>query len=202
MRNFWKKSALALVITVIISMLIPTVVLADAVSCDILNDPAQSKDWVITILEEEIGGATSTADVSSPIIICFRETTCNVTKDSKTNEDVRTCTSTYKSDCVPGGNPGDSQTLCQRVQVILAKSGAALLYSYIGLIYRWAAGTIGVVSVLYMVWGGVQISAAGDNAGKIDEAKQKIFQSIAGLILLFLSAVILYTINPNFFTGG
>lgn len=81
----------------------------------------------------------------------------------------------------------------------MAKSGTALLYGYIGFIYRWAAGTIGMVCVGMLVYYGTRIAAAGDNAGVIDEAKQHIMQSLGGLILLFLSAVILYTINPNFF---
>jgi threonine/homoserine/homoserine lactone efflux protein len=71
---------------------------------------------------------------------------------------------------------------------------------YIGIIYRWAAGVIGIVSVIYLVWGGFMITAAQDDTEAINKAKEKIMQSIAGLILLFLSAVILYTINPNFFT--
>jgi len=191
MKNFWKKSVTVLVITAIVSLLMPVVVLADAVNCEMLNKPEETKNFIISILEEEIGGAGSTTDISSPIILCFRETKCTTSNGAKS------CTSTYKESCTPSGE----STICQRVQVIFAQSGAGLLYSYIGLVYKWAAGVIGVVSVLYMVYGGIKIATAGDDAGKITSAKEKIMQSISGLILLFLSAVILYTINPNFFTA-
>ncbi|HLG25394.1 MAG TPA: pilin [Candidatus Gracilibacteria bacterium] len=176
-------------------------------TCSILNDPNEAKKEgvIVSMIEEQFGGASGdTADTGpgdSTVMDCFRVTTCEeTTKDiegSETQQKITSCTSTYESSCSPNTAGG---VTCQKVQVFVAKSGTALLFSYIGTIYRWAAGVIGVVTVLYLIWGGVEIATAGDNTGKIDEAKQKIIQSIGGLVLLFLSAVILYTINPNFFT--
>lgn len=164
------------------------------IKCENLNpdDKGNSavKENVVTISEEEIGGAKEGNEIGETgqgmkVIYCFRETKCS---DKK-------CNSVYKGECTP-----DADTTCQRVQVLYAPTGSALLYGYIGLIYRYAATTIGIVAVLYLVYGGILITTAGDNSGQIDKAKEKIFQSIAGLVLLFLSGVILYTINPNFFT--
>jgi len=187
MKKFLNNLSTLFAIIAVIGILMPTAVFADAVSCDMLNHPDPQNNYVITILEEEIGSNPGTNNNSAPVITCYRVTTTD--NDGKK-------TSTYAEGCNP-----DQNTICQRVQVIFAQSGASLLYSYIGLIYKWAAGTIGIVSVLYLVYGGILIATAGDNAGQVDKAKEKIFQSISGLILLFLSAVILYTINPNFFTA-
>jgi len=148
-----------------------------------------SGDYVITtVLEEQIGEATPPAGQTSAEMVikqCFRVTTKE--GDKWKSKYAEGCTIT-------------PDTKCQRVQIIFAKSGTAILYGYIGMIYRWAASVVGVMAVLYLIWGGIQITTAGGDSGKIDKAKEKIFQSIAGLVLLFLSGVILYTINPNFFT--
>lgn len=196
-------------------------------NCSILNDPAQQKGKIITILEERISAATEEQAKSEgkQIINCFRETTCGAASQEGTSETTQPqaetqeetsettqpegettqqgagtqtgpeCTSKYVSTCTPKEN-----VFCQSVQAIIAESGISLLMVYLGLIYRWAAAVIGIVSVAYMVWGGIMIATAQDDTTAIDKAKEKILQSIAGLILLFLSAIILYTINPNFFT--
>lgn len=160
--------------------------------CNELGQPEKTKGFIITILEERINPVTDPKDQSKNqkgVINCFRKTTC-----SKENG----CKSEYVKECKPDGTSGEG-TICQPIQVILAKSGADIIYTYVGTIYRWAAGTIGIVTVLYLVFGGIEIATAGADSGKMDKAKERIKQSIAGLVLLFLSALILYTINPNFF---
>lgn len=173
-------------------------------TCDGLNASKDGKDgtkgWVISILEEQISAptksntaaaekalTTDTKDtVQAGVIDCMRVTTKKSDKLESSYENIA-------NSC-----PADSS--CQHVQVFFSQSGTGLLFTYIGMIYRWAAGVIGMVSVLFLVWGGVEIATAGDNPGKIDTAKTRIMQSLGGLALLFLSAIILYTINPNFFT--
>ncbi|MBI2638802.1 hypothetical protein HYW83_04405 [Candidatus Peregrinibacteria bacterium] len=91
---------------------------------------------------------------------------------------------------------------CAIQERITGDSGSDVLANYIGAIYRWAAGIVGIVAVLIMVASGIQISAAGGDSAKLDSAKNRILQSIIGLAILFLSGLILYTINPTFFTGG
>lgn len=150
------------------------------------------QSYIVTILEEEISGSQSNEFGDEvKVLSCIRKTSCE-TANERTE-----CTSEY----VPLGqcSPGENE-FCQRVQVIIAQSGINLLMTYLGIIYRWAAGIIGIISVAYLIYGGFLVATAQDDTGKIDTAKEKIFQSLAGLVLLFLSAVILYTINPNFFT--
>ena len=66
-------------------------------------------------------------------------------------------------------------------------------------IYTWGAFTVGSMAVMTIILNGVRISMSGVS-GDITEAKNKILQAIAGIVLLFMSGIILYTINPDFFT--
>lgn len=193
------------------------------VQCSVLEDTNAQKNKIITVLEESIGNEPQTfEDSSAQVINCMRVTTCkeveepkpdstkpsNVTPDpnspnpsdgtsnpDSTEKETKTeCSSKYQD---IGACPADA--ICQRVQVFIAQSGTDLLFGYLGTIYRWLAGMIGIVCVLYIIWGGIMIAVAGDNSQQIDEQKTKILQSIAGLVILFLASVILATINPNFF---
>jgi len=165
------------------------------VECADLGNPDQTINLVITVLEETIGAPSSKA-TDTNVISCFRITKCTKEEGCKPKY------GELDDGCSPVAYNEKTQegTICDRVQAYIAKSGAGLLFAYIGTIYRWAAGTIGIVCVLFLVVGGVQITIAGDNQGIIDDAKQRIIQSIAGLVILLLSAIILYTVNPNFFT--
>lgn len=183
-------------------------------TCEDLGKPDKEQGLIISIIEESIGSETLD-DGESKVINCIRETNCiskSVTEDHTEGHErgateaptVIECTPKFvTSGCSPTTTPAFGQpgsTSCQRVQVFISQSGLGLLTAYLSTIYRWSAGVIGIVTVFYMIWGGIKIATAGDDTAAYDEAKKKIIQSIAGLVLLFLSAVILYTINPNFFT--
>lgn len=85
-------------------------------------------------------------------------------------------------------------------QVIRGEDGGEILEDYAGLIYRWLSGFIGLAAVLMIIAGGIQISTAGANQEGLQSGKDRILAAFVGLALLFLSGLILYTINPNFFT--
>ncbi len=85
-------------------------------------------------------------------------------------------------------------------QVIRGEDGGKILESYAALIYKWLAGFIGLAAVLMIIAGGIQISTAGANQEGLQSGKDRILAAFVGLALLFLSGLILYTINPNFFT--
>ncbi|MFH1218657.1 MAG: pilin [Candidatus Peregrinibacteria bacterium] len=89
---------------------------------------------------------------------------------------------------------------CKPVQVILSKGGASLLTAYLSTIYKWAAGLVGLIAVVVITISGIQISAAGGDTQAIENSKNRIIKSISGIVILFLSGLILYTINPTFFT--
>jgi hypothetical protein len=194
-KNFLKT---CLTLLAIATTLVPNMVFAATagLKCPELNDPAKTKDWIITILEEQFTGKKSDTFTDQDLAVadCLRVTTVVQGTSSQEGGSAQQSKSEYQdlSACPSGAK-------CQRVQVLMAKSGTALLYGYIGFIYRWAAATIGMVCVGMLVYYGTRIAASGSNESVLTEAKDHIVQSLGGLILLFLSAVILYTINPNFF---
>jgi len=138
------------------------------------------------ILEEPLGGPDAK--------YCFR--VCPKVEANKTTL-MNVCKIQEKCE----GNDTDlgKNVSCQRIQVIQADSGSDLIFKYVRMIYLWAAGTIGIISVFTLVYCGIGISAAGGDSGKIDPLKTRIMQSLMGLVVLFLSGLILYTINPTFF---
>lgn len=88
---------------------------------------------------------------------------------------------------------------CERRQWIIASSGTGLISVFVKQAYIWGTGFVGLSAVIAIVWSGIQISVSGVS-GDITQAKERIIQAISGLVLLFLSGLILYTINPTFFT--
>jgi hypothetical protein len=88
---------------------------------------------------------------------------------------------------------------CTLVQIIRGTSGVGIIKTYVAIIYRWAASIVGIIAVLVIVVSGIQISMDQGGGDAVTAAKTRIFQSLTGLVILFLSALILYTINPTFF---
>lgn len=146
---------------------------------------ASQSSGLYVILEEPLGGPDAK--------YCFR-----VCKILKKGEDTRMNICKIQDKCEGDKDLGDNVS-CQRIQIIHADSGSDLIFTYVRMIYLWAAGTIGIVTVFTLVYSGIGISMAGGDSGKIDNFKQRIMQSLVGLVVLFLSGLILYTINPTFF---
>lgn len=90
---------------------------------------------------------------------------------------------------------------CSVMERISGSSGVDIFGKYVGALYSWAAGVVGIVAVLTMVFSGIEISMAGGDTAKLDEAKTRIAKCLVGIAILFLSGLILYTINPGFFVG-
>jgi len=160
-------------------------------TCADVNSKGASGFFVM--LEEPIA---VTADANN--IFCFRVcqgfTEDEIEKNKKTVQ-MNVCK--IKDKCE--AEAGWKNFTCQRIQVMRAESGTELVYNYVGMIYKWAAGTVGIISVFTMVFGGISIMSAGGDSAKIENAKKRITQSLFGLVVLFLSGLILYTINPTFF---
>ncbi len=89
---------------------------------------------------------------------------------------------------------------CEQVQVFISKGGTSLIEGYIKLIYTWGASLAGLIAVAVLIASAIQISLAGGDSNAIQSAKERIIKSFVGLAVLFLSGLILYTINPNFYT--
>lgn len=69
-------------------------------------------------------------------------------------------------------------------------------------IYTWSLTVVGILAFFQIIYAGVMYLTAAGNASRISQAKSKIFKSILGIIILFSSYLILYTINPDLVGGG
>jgi hypothetical protein len=88
---------------------------------------------------------------------------------------------------------------CEKRQWIISRTGAGIIKIYVKQMYIWSAGIIGFIAVATIVVSGIQISVSGVS-GDITAARERIIKALSGMVLLFLSGLILYTINPTFFS--
>lgn len=150
---------------------------------------------VITEISEVIGSDVTTGD--SRIITVYTGTCCLLGKGTDSEiekcDDKRTIYYETYEGC------SEHAVACSKRQWIIATSGAGIIKVYVKQIYRWAAGTVGFVAVVTIVISGIQISVSGVS-GDITSAKDRIIKAISAIVLLFLSGLLLYTINPTFFS--
>ena len=88
---------------------------------------------------------------------------------------------------------------CSPVQVTLSKGGTSQIEGFIKQIYTFAASLVGIIAVAVIIISGIQISLSGGDSEGLTQAKDRIIKSLTGIAVLFLSGLILYTINPTFF---
>ncbi|MFA6306029.1 MAG: hypothetical protein WC651_04910 [Candidatus Gracilibacteria bacterium] len=177
-----------------------------------ITDKDRVGGWVITFVEEPLSLEEDLTDPKLQKRICYRNTLRFLNKDgiektlpilSRAPQDQDTgCSS--KAEALANDPEMISKYKvsynCRAIMVILAKGGASFIEGYVGLIYRWAAGLSGLIAVIVVIISSIQISLAGGESGEIGKAKDRILKSLAGIAVLFLSGLILYTINPTFFT--
>lgn len=68
---------------------------------------------------------------------------------------------------------------------------------YIKAVYTYAVGAVGILAAVMLMVGGLRWILAGGNSSSISEAKDIIFSSISGLVLVMTSYLILSQINPS-----
>ncbi len=218
----FSKKFLGLLITVLIFISQAPLAFA-AVKCEDLNeqkDPSL-KGKILVITEEPFGSASgaggSNDDGNNSTFRCARKTVCSLPPAADATagagnaaKQKRVCSPTYDQPdgCTPttGQKLTDAMkatdgayTICEMVQVYVADVGTNLLYLYIGQIYRYMAWFGGILAVFILIVAGFMMTTAGDNTEQVNKAKSLINRCITGLVVLFLSAAILYIINPNFF---
>jgi type IV secretory pathway VirB2 component (pilin) len=64
-------------------------------------------------------------------------------------------------------------------------------------IIAWALGSLGLIAVVLIVYGGFMWMTAGGNEERISKAKQIISAAIIGLIIILLAAAIVYFIGQG-----
>lgn len=146
---------------------------------------------IVTEITEVIGGEVESGD--NRIIDVYKGSCCLYAVSGGECKDTRYIYTEEYGTCI------DNATNCEKRQWIISTSGTGIIKVYVKQLYRWAAATVGFIAVVTIVVSGIQISISGVS-GDITSAKNRILQSIAGIVLLFLSGIILYTINPDFFS--
>lgn len=77
------------------------------------------------------------------------------------------------------------------------KTYSALLARYIKAFYDYGLAIVGILAAIVLMAGGVLWLTSAGNDSKITQAKELIFGSIIGVVILFGSYIILNTINPD-----
>ncbi len=161
---------------------------------DILGKPGQEnlRKSIVTYLSERIQVTDGNKDYGlscSMIVYCLRN-----------NENVLD---------KPGGKrpslsaiePLVIYTLRNKFQdcLIEGTDGLDILMKYTSMVYTWIVSLVGAVCVLIIIVSGIQVTMGGLSQEEVSQAKDRIGRSLVGLVVLFLSAFILYTINPIFY---
>lgn len=111
--------------------------------------------------------------------------------------------------CTFAGAKSDLPQQGQIVQRIITKAAEEkkeqvmiidIFDKYIGFVFVYGLGIGAAFSVLMIVIGGIQTIVTGSSPESVSAGKERILRGVAGIGLLLLSASILYTINPLFFT--
>lgn len=152
-----------------------------------------AEGFVITEITEPVGPAVQVGE--DKIIDVYAGICCLMEYDYGSESYCGETRTVYYAD-YDGCNTGAAY--CERRQWLISSTGAGLIKTYLKQIYIFGAGIGGFIAVTIIVASGIQISVSGVT-GDITAAKDRIIQSITGLVLLFLSGLILYTINPTFF---
>lgn len=82
-----------------------------------------------------------------------------------------------------------------------APSPGAGLSSYLQWLFVFAISFAGIAAVSMIIIGGIQYITAYGNPSQIENAKNRIYQALLGLLLIVSAWLILYTINPDLVKG-
>ncbi len=175
-----------------------------------IKDDGDDSSYIITIIEEPLDVKDNEKAADFKYRKCYRHSftfvddegkATNLNEISNKNLPCMESAETTAKEVNSGKFDGikSANYFCKEVQVILSKGGTSMIYGYIGMLYKWGASLAGVIAVTIIIMSGIQISAAGGDPEAVGSAKKRILKSIAGIVVLFLSGLILYTVNPNFF---
>ena len=68
---------------------------------------------------------------------------------------------------------------------------------YIGGLYKYFVGVIGIIAALMVFYGGLRWLTAAGNASRVKDAKETIFSALIAIVIAFGSYTLLYTINKK-----
>lgn len=106
----------------------------------------------------------------------------------------------WKGGAIVGDDVGPVQALLTYEKGKETQGPFGLLYNYLGLVYNFMSGIIIGFVVLIVIIGGIRMSVSRGDESAYTEGKKMILKALVGMVLWFTASVILYTINPTFFT--
>ncbi len=71
------------------------------------------------------------------------------------------------------------------------------LAQYVGGVYQFLLGVVGIVAAVMMMVGGFQYLTAGGDGQRVGKAKKRIADALIGMVLAFGSYLVLWTLNPD-----
>jgi hypothetical protein len=161
---------------------------------------------VVTEITEVIAPDVTIED--GEVLTVYAGLCCLFGEKSSDKSGVAQCHDTrtlYTTDSSEGAGDGYSKCTsapavnCEKRQWVIGSSGIAVVKVMVKQIFTFAAVSVGTICVGTLIFQGIRISVSGVS-GDISEAKNKILQALSGLVLLFLSGLFLYAINPGFFS--
>ncbi|MBU0706122.1 pilin [Patescibacteria group bacterium] len=108
-------------------------------------------------------------------------------------------TTLWYGEAIVGDDQGPFQAILAYEEGKETQGPFGIVYNYLGLVYNFLSGLIVAFVVLVAIIGGIRMSTSA-GSDKYTEGKNMIIKALVGMILWFTASVILYTINPTFFT--
>jgi len=173
-----------------------------------IKEEDRTAGWIISFIEEPLSLDEDVTSTKLQTRLCYRNTlryinSGGVEKSITELSSKKTGCSTFAEGLANNQSMVDKYKVsynCRAIMAILGKGGSSYIEGYVGLIYRWAAELVGLIATAVIIISSIQISFSGGEAEEINKAKGRILKSLAGIAVLFLSGLILYTANPTFFT--
>jgi len=81
------------------------------------------------------------------------------------------------------------------IPALAGKDGGQVFARYIAIFWQFMVIVGGLAVLLYLIWGALDWIFAGNNADRMKRGKDKLFDSIFGLVLLVLSYLIIKIIS-------
>jgi hypothetical protein len=144
--------------------------------------------------------ASSKSEVPELNPLCWKQAECETARKSMMSDDKAKegwvqnisgslCNKEGWGHCMAGSEVTTSIAIAGKTKFID-------LGDYLITIYKYAIGLVSIFAVLMIIAGGVQWLTSAGSPEAITSAKKRIFGAIIGLVITYLSYVILYTINP------
>lgn len=88
------------------------------------------------------------------------------------------------------------------IDVSVSQGSFGIMQQYVKMIYKYMLAAGSIIGILAIMYSGIQMILSAGESGPTGEAKKLIMSSIKGMAIMYLIGLILYVINPNFFTFG